>query len=85
MSYYNLPDDEQMLLEAAEAGVFESVADKTKEIKNATDAAKFTLNKTMNINIRLSQRDLMKLKAKAASEGLPYQTLAASLLHKATK
>lgn len=39
---------------------------------------------TRNINIRLSERDLFKLKAKAIEEGLPYQTLASSILHKAT-
>lgn len=36
----------------------------------------------MNINIRLSEQDLFRLKVKAAEEGLPYQTYIASLLHK---
>ncbi|HSX02582.1 MAG TPA: hypothetical protein VLI05_04710 [Candidatus Saccharimonadia bacterium] len=47
--------------------------------------AKNTLNKTKNINIRLSERDLYRLRAKAIEEGIPYQTLASSILHKATK
>ena len=40
-----------------------------------------TLNKTRNINIRLSERDLQKLKVKAMERGLPYQTLVASVVH----
>jgi predicted DNA binding CopG/RHH family protein len=46
-------------------------------------AARNTLKKTRNINIRLTERDLHKLKVRAAEEGIPYQTLAASILHKA--
>jgi predicted DNA binding CopG/RHH family protein len=45
--------------------------------------ARNTLNKTRNINIRLSERDLYRLKAKAIEEGIPYQALASSILHKA--
>lgn len=47
-----------------------------KEKKRFQDIAKATLNKTRYINIRLSERDLYKLKFKAAEEGIPYQTLA---------
>jgi len=46
--------------------------------------AKATLDKTRNINIRLSERDVLKLKAKAIEEGMPYQTLVSSVLHKYT-
>ena len=38
--------------------------------------------KTKNINIRISEYDLEKLRAKSISEGLPYQTLIASIIHK---
>jgi predicted DNA binding CopG/RHH family protein len=38
--------------------------------------------KTKNINIRISEYDLEKLRAKSVSEGLPYQTLIASIIHK---
>lgn len=50
--------------------------------KNLIAAAKNTMNKTKNINIRLSEKDLHKVKAKAAEEGLPYQTLLSSVIHK---
>lgn len=52
--------------------------------KELHQIAKNTLNKTRNINIRLTERDLNRLKAKAIEEGIPYQTLAASILHKTT-
>ncbi|MDR1323377.1 MAG: hypothetical protein LBK68_02955 [Candidatus Margulisbacteria bacterium] len=39
-------------------------------------------NKTKNINIRISENDLTKVKQKSAEEGLPYQTLISSVIHK---
>lgn len=83
MKDYDLNAEEQELLEAVEAGEFVSVANLGEEKAKAKAAAKATLNKTRNINIRLSERDLYKLKAKAIEEGIPYQTLASSVLHKA--
>lgn len=74
--------EEKKLLKEVEAGEWVSVKDKKSELKDAIKAAKVTLNKTRNINIRLSERVLMRLKAKAIEEGIPYQTLASSVLHK---
>jgi predicted DNA binding CopG/RHH family protein len=51
---------------------------KRQLIDSLIDEAK----KTKNINIRISEYDLEKLRAKSVSEGLPYQTLIASILHK---
>jgi predicted DNA binding CopG/RHH family protein len=83
MKYYELDKEEQELLEAVENGEFVSAKDLEKAKREAVQIAKNTLNKTKNINIRLTQRDLHRLKAKAAEEGIPYQTLAASTIHKA--
>ena len=44
--------------------------------------AKQTLNKTMRINLRLSERDLKRIKSRALHEGLPYQSLIARIIHK---
>ncbi len=44
--------------------------------------ARNTLAKNKTITVRLSERTLLRLKAKAAREGLPYQTFIASLIHK---
>lgn len=82
MKYYDLDKEEQAQLEVIESGKLISVPDLAKAKREAMRAAKASLNKTLNINIRLSERDVYKLKAKAAREGLPYQTLAASILHK---
>jgi len=40
------------------------------------------IKKTRNINIRISEFDLDRLKNISAKEGLPYQTLISSILHK---
>jgi predicted DNA binding CopG/RHH family protein len=88
MKYYSLTDEEQRELDeievALENGTLESIADFEEEKKRLQQIVRNTLNKTRNINIRLSERDLYKLKAKAIEEGMPYQTLASSILHKAT-
>jgi len=41
-----------------------------------------TANKTKNINIRISAFDIEKVKQRAAEEGIPYQTLISSIIHK---
>lgn len=77
-----LTDEEKEILEAFEKGqlVPSKNADKIK--KGLTEAARNTLNKTKNINIRLSQKDIQKAKAKAAKDGIPYQTLLSSVIHR---
>ena len=80
---YDLTSEEQQILEDFEAGEFVSVPNLGTVKARMVQAAKNTLNKTRNINLRLSERDLYHLKAKAIEEGIPYQTLAASILHKA--
>lgn len=82
MQYYELDKEEQAELNEIESGKLQSVSNLQEAKQEAVRAAKNSLNKTFNINIRLSERDIYKLKAKAAKEGLPYQTLAASILHK---
>lgn len=84
MKYYELDKEEQEILDAYERGEFKSVGDLAKRKKLLQKYARNTLNKTRNINIRLTERDLFKLKAKAAREGIPYQTLVSSILHRFT-
>lgn len=85
MKYYELDKEEQKLLEEIERGEWKPVKNLAKEKRRLRQIAKNTLNKTRNINIRLSEKDLYKLKVKAIREGIPYQTLASSILHKATQ
>ncbi len=84
MKYFKLTDEEQKLLDEVERGEWIPLENQEKEKKEAMDIARNTLNKTRNINIRLTERDLSRLKRKAIEEGIPYQTLASSILHKAT-
>ena len=81
MKYFELTKEEQKILRAVEAGEFKPVRNLKQAKKNAVYAARNTLSKTRNINIRLSDRALQKIKALAAQKGLPYQTLISSLLH----
>lgn len=82
MKYYDLDTEEQELLDSVEKGEWQSVKNLVEVKKQLVESARVTLNKTRNINIRLSELDLLRLKAKALREGLPYQTLAASILKK---
>ena len=81
MKYFELAKEEQKILKAVEAGEFKSVRNLKQAKKNAVYAARNTLSKTRNINIRLSDKDLQKIKALAVEKGLPYQTFISSLLH----
>lgn len=82
MKYYELTTDEEKLLKDIEAGNFKQVKKIKKAKAEVIAAAKNTLNKTKNINIRIPERVIARLKAKAAMEGIPYQTLASSILHR---
>jgi predicted DNA binding CopG/RHH family protein len=75
-------DEERKLITAYERGEFRPAKDQTGARQTAVDAAKRYLRKDARINIRLSTADLEKLKRRAADEGLPYQSLIASVLHK---
>ena len=81
MKKVKLDDEEQAILDAYEADEFESVM--TDERKNSIEqAAEATFKKDKRINIRLSGRDLSAIQRRALEEGIPYQTLVASVLHK---
>lgn len=77
-----LDKEEQEIERAIEAGEFRPIANLEKEKRRYQKIAKFTMEKIRNINIRLPERDLYALKSKAIIEGLPYQTLVGSILHK---
>lgn len=85
MKDYKLDAEELQILRDVEAGKYKSVDNLKEEIKRAREAAKNTLQKTKNINIRLPERDIQKLKVKAAENNLPYQTLISMLLRQYTK
>ena len=63
-------------------GEWRSVPNLKDEIERYASCAAATLSKDKRINIRLSSRDLEDIQMRAAEEGMPYQTLIASVLHK---
>ena len=76
-------DDEELeILQAWEAGTLKPVSDMAVQSKAHRTAAVATFKKDQRLNIRISSRDLKNLQARALEEGVPYQTFAASLLHK---
>ena len=76
-------DEEELeILQAWEAGALKPVSGMPQSIKSHRVAAAATFKKDQRLNIRISSRDLRSLQARALEEGVPYQTLAASLLHK---
>ncbi len=81
MKNVKLSKEEKQLLNAIEAGDFESVLTKKRRVE-LVSAAKDTVRKDKRINIRISNRDLMAVQLKASEEGVPYQTLVSSVIHK---
>ena len=69
------------VLEAYESGKLKPIASKA-ELQRMRAAARATAIKDKRVNIRLSSADLLDIQAKALEEGMPYQTLIASVLHK---
>ena len=81
MSKVKLDKDEQQILEAFEAGEFKSVLTPARR-KQVQEAATHMFKKDKRINIRISSRDLEAIQKRALVEGIPYQTLVSSILHK---
>ncbi len=73
---------EKDIIEAYEGGVLQSRTLSKSEVKALRAAARATSIKDRRINIRLSSSDLRDLRARALEDGVPYQTLIASVLHK---
>ncbi|MDD5287107.1 MAG: hypothetical protein PHD54_14735 [Desulfuromonadaceae bacterium] len=73
---------EDDILTSFEKGEWQSVPNLKEEIARYAASATATLTKDKRINIRLSSRDLEDVQTRAAEEGMPYQTLIASVLHK---
>lgn len=73
---------EKDILDAYETGGLISTKPSVKEKEKYKTAAQATSLKDRRVNIRLSSPDLMDIQARALEDGVPYQTLIASVLHK---
>jgi len=82
MKKHNLDQEEVEILKSVEAGEWTSVENLEEEIIKNQDIARNTLKKDKRVNLRISAKDLDAIKAYAVEEGLPYQTLISSVLHK---
>ena len=74
--------DEKELLESVDRGEWKSAGGGKRERTRYARSAKATFRKDRRLNIRLSSKDLEAILKRALAEGLPYQTLISSLLHK---
>ena len=79
MKYYELDQDEQDILKDFDQGNYHSLG--KRSINKYRQYAVAAMNKTRNINIRLAEKDLQKVKVKAMTQGIPYQTLVSSIIH----
>lgn len=79
---YKLDKEEKEIRASVERGEWKSTKPAGKELQKYLRYARNTLRKNRRVNIRLSQGDLEALRVKAVQEGIPYQTLIASVLHK---
>ncbi len=79
---FDLDAEEKKLAASYERGEWKSVKNLKNEVKNVRKIAENYISKNARINIRISASDLEQIKRIAAYEGLPYQTLIASILHK---
>jgi len=73
---------EKELLQSVERGEWKPVKAAKRERTRYTRYAKATFRKDRRVNIRISSKDLEGIQKRALEEGLPYQTLISSLLHK---
>jgi predicted DNA binding CopG/RHH family protein len=77
-----LDADEKELRDSVERVEWKSAKGGTRERARYSRYAKATFRKDRRLNIRLSSKDLEAIQRRALAEGLPYQTLIASVLHK---
>jgi predicted DNA binding CopG/RHH family protein len=75
--------EEKDLIESYNKGEWHSTKKKNKKV--FVEAAKASVTKSKRINIRLTSKDFYDIQAKALEEGVPYQTLISSIIHKYNK
>jgi len=77
----NTKEDKE-IIESIENGEWKSIENLEEMKKKLIIAASETAIKDYRINVRISKRDVEALKTRALEEGIPYQTLVTSILHK---
>ena len=77
-----LNTEEREILEKFERGELHRADGAEVETVAAREAARTTFNKTRRVNLRVTERDFNLAHARAREEGIPYQTLLSSVIHK---
>jgi len=77
-----LTKDEKALLKSVESGEWRSVKNLPAELRKYQKYARATFQKDRRVNIRMSSKDLAGVQERALEEGIPYQTLISSIVHK---
>jgi predicted DNA binding CopG/RHH family protein len=75
-------EEEKDILDSYEQGEWRPVKNRKREIKRLQQYARNTLQKDKRINIRMSSKDLDRVRVMATKQGIPYQTLISSIIHK---
>ncbi len=82
MKKTKLDNEEKDILESYERGELQPIKKAGQEMKKLRNYARNTLQKDQRINIRMSSKDLKQVQVIATQEGIPYQTLISSIIHK---
>ena len=77
-----LSPEEREILEKFERDELKSAPSAEREMEAARQVARNTFNKTRRVNLRVTERDFNLAHARAREEGMPYQTLLSSVIHK---
>jgi predicted DNA binding CopG/RHH family protein len=75
-------NEEKDILDSYERGQWKPVKNRKQEVKRLQQYARNTLQKDKRINIRMSSKDLDRIRVMATQQGIPYQTLISSIIHK---
>ena len=82
MAKIKLDKEEKDILDSYERGEWRSVKNLKREIRKHKEYARQTLKKDKRVNIRISSMVLEELQTLAVEDGMPYQTLISSILHR---
>ncbi|HAE59895.1 MAG TPA: antitoxin [Anaerolineae bacterium] len=82
MSELKLQTDELELLASYEQDEWLAVKNVKEQVEQYKAYARATFRKDKRVNIRISEKDLLDLQRRAVRDGIPYQTLISSVLHK---
>ena len=82
MTQIKLDNEEKELLASYEGEEWQTIGQIEQEKERYQGYARATFRKDTRVNIRISSKDLEAIQKRAVEEGIPYQTLMASILHK---